>query len=60
MVSEILASLFTVRKCVPQVSVFCNKAFMSAYIPMLDGSIVDELIKRMEIIHLQLAACSVC
>ena len=44
MVSEILVSPVYVQRNVPHVSVFCNKAFMPAYIPMLVVSIVAALI----------------
>jgi hypothetical protein len=55
-----LASSVSVQRNVPHFSVFCNKAFMPAYIPMLDVSIVAALIKRVETVRIQHAACSVC
>jgi len=59
-VSEILASSVSVQRNVPHFSIFCNKAFMPAYMPMLEVSIVAALIKHVGTLHIQHAACSVC
>jgi len=55
-VSEILASSASVPRYVPHVSVFCNKAFMPAYIPMLDVSTAAAMIKHVETVRIKHAA----